>query len=73
MNDTKSLPMPIKVDPCINNDVKKLVNEMLALYKTPELRESNRLKIAAVDHEIDQLVYKLYGLTDEEIKVVEGE
>lgn len=23
--------------------------------------------------QIDQLVYKLYGLTDEEIKIVEGE
>lgn len=24
------------------------------------------------DKEIDQLVYKLYGLTEEEIKIVEG-
>lgn len=26
----------------------------------------------ATDREIDQLVYELYGLTDEEIKIVEG-
>jgi type II restriction/modification system DNA methylase subunit YeeA len=29
-------------------------------------------KIRATDNLIDQIVYKLYGLTDEEIKVVEG-
>lgn len=27
----------------------------------------------ATDREIDRLVYQLYGLTDEEIKIVEGE
>jgi hypothetical protein len=30
-------------------------------------------QIAATDAEIDRLVYKLYGLTDEEIKIVEGQ
>lgn len=30
-------------------------------------------QIAATDHEIDQRVYNLYGLTKEEIKIVEGE
>jgi hypothetical protein len=29
--------------------------------------------IKIVDTEIDRLVYDLYGLTEEEIKVVEGE
>ena len=29
--------------------------------------------IQAVDTQIDALVYELYGLTEEEIKVVEGE
>ncbi len=28
--------------------------------------------VKALEQEIDQLVYKLYGLTDEEIKIVEG-
>jgi hypothetical protein len=28
-------------------------------------------QIAATDHEIDQLVYELYGLTDAEIAIVE--
>ncbi len=29
-------------------------------------------EIAATDEEIDDLVYELYGITDEERKVVEG-
>ena len=32
----------------------------------------NTQKIAATDKEINALVYQLYGLTDEEIAVVEG-
>lgn len=28
-------------------------------------------QIAATDHQIDQLVYELYRLTDEEIRIVE--
>jgi hypothetical protein len=30
-------------------------------------------RIAATDGLIDQIVYKLYGLTEEEIRIVEGE
>jgi hypothetical protein len=30
-------------------------------------------QIAATDRQIDQLVYELYGLTQEEIRTVEGE
>jgi hypothetical protein len=29
-------------------------------------------EIASTDREIDNLVYELYGLTEEEIKIVEG-
>ena len=29
-------------------------------------------RFAHVDNEIDQRVYQLYGLTEEEIKIVEG-
>jgi hypothetical protein len=30
-------------------------------------------RIARVDRAIDELVYELYGLTEEEVKIVEGE
>ena len=29
-------------------------------------------QIAALDRQIDQLVYELYGMTDKEIRIVEG-
>jgi hypothetical protein len=31
-----------------------------------------RCSVSALESEIDRLVYKLYGLTDEEVKIVEG-
>jgi hypothetical protein len=49
---------------------------MLELHKrtAQTLQEQERLarEIASTDREIDQLVYVLYGLTEEEIKIVEG-
>jgi hypothetical protein len=43
-------------------------------YFSQESKKVNELKstIDATDKEIDQMVYQLYGLTDEEINVVEG-
>ena len=55
-----------------------LVERMLDLNKRlPEARtdqEQTLLKrqIVATDKEIDDLVYELYGLTEEERKIVEG-
>jgi hypothetical protein len=56
-----------------------LVDKMLAL--TPKLRgvtsESEKAAlqnaVTTTDAEIDRLVYELYGLTEEEIKIVEGQ
>jgi hypothetical protein len=56
-----------------------LVDKMLAL--TPKLHEATsesekaslQNAITATDAEIDRLVYELYGLTEEEIKIVEGD
>jgi len=53
------------------------VETMLALHKrlaaarTPDERSQLEQQIAATDRLIDQLVYRLYGLTDEEIRIVE--
>jgi adenine-specific DNA-methyltransferase len=55
-----------------------LVERMLDLHKrlpaaqTPNDKTLLQRQIDATDHEIDRLVYELYGLTDEEIAVVEG-
>jgi len=55
----------------------ELVNQMLELQKqlaatkTPTEKTAIQRQTNATDHQIDQLVYKLYGLTKEEIKIVE--
>ena len=36
------------------------------------VRDRIERMIASTDDEIDRLVYELYGLTEEEIKIVEG-
>ena len=40
--------------------------------KTPHEQESLKRTIAATDKQIDALVYELYGLTEEEVGIVEG-
>lgn len=55
-----------------------LVDGMLALHKqlqearTPHEQTALQRQIEAIDRQIDTLVYELYGLTEEEIKIVEG-
>jgi len=43
----------------------------LAAEKLPQRREQIQREIDATDRQIDQLVYQLYGLSDEEIRIVE--
>lgn len=38
----------------------------------PILQHQSGLKIKSIDYEIDWLVYGLYGLTEGDIKIVEG-
>jgi uncharacterized protein with gpF-like domain len=69
--------------PILEKQTKKtlsiLVNQMLAMNKklaeakTPQAKNVLQRQIEATDKQIDQLVYKLYDLTDEEIKIVESE
>ena len=55
-----------------------LVEQMLALHKqlpearTPHEKTALQRQIEATDGQIDALVYELYGLTEEEIRIVEG-
>jgi len=37
-----------------------------------KINQSKQAKVKEYEHQIDQMVYKLYGLTKEEIKIVEG-
>jgi hypothetical protein len=55
----------------------KLVDRMLDLHKKPSASkvpdEKTKLQrqISTTDKQIDRLVYELYNLTDEEIKIIE--
>ena len=55
-----------------------LVESILALYKqlasakTPTEKQMLQRQIENIDKQIDALVYQLYGLTEEEIKIVES-
>jgi hypothetical protein len=46
--------------------------KQLPKAKTPHESEALQRQIAFTDGQIDELVYELYGLTKDEIRVVEG-
>ena len=61
MTDLQSLPIP-KPTIELHNSIQALV----------ELRLSNSENCSDLENQIDQLVYKLYGLTEEEITIIEN-
>ncbi|KZL49003.1 restriction endonuclease subunit M [Nodularia spumigena CENA596] len=62
----------------IHDQIVRLVEQMLALHQqlneaqTPPAKKRVIQQIKATDRQINQLVYELYELTDEEIAIVEG-
>ncbi|MDD4178645.1 MAG: TaqI-like C-terminal specificity domain-containing protein [Candidatus Margulisbacteria bacterium] len=82
VNDVRNLPIrKIKFsdskDKLYHDDIAKMAEDMLGLnkqlvnVKLSHEKESLQRQIDATDERINQLVYKLYGLTREEIGVVE--
>jgi len=63
----------------LHDRIVKLAELMLALHqklagvRTPQEKTALERQIAATDTQIDALVYELYGLTGDEIKIVEGD
>ena len=56
--------------------MKKIMLELQQKYHEARMERDKELyeqQIKIVDAQIDRLVYDLYGLTEEEIRVVEGE
>jgi len=47
------------------------LRKRLAVEQLPPKREQIQREIDATDRQIDALVYQLYGLTDDEIRIVE--
>lgn len=58
---------PQNIDSAISEGVISLVDHILSLKK-----ENPYADTSALEAEIDQLVYQLYGLTDEEIAIIEN-
>ena len=62
--------------PDIQEQIKELVERMLVLNRNlnetniPEEKRRLKLQLAALDKQIASLVYKLYDLSGEEIKIV---
>jgi hypothetical protein len=75
----ESTPIPSPSDKSRYYQMERLVEQMLDLHKrqpkarTPQEQTAIERQIAATDAQIDRLVYDLYGLTEDEIKIVEGQ
>ena len=73
-----TIDFPDPSDKAHHNRMVALVDQMLELHKqlasarTDHETTAIQRQIDATDRQIDQLVYELYGLTDEEIKIVEA-
>ena len=48
------------------------INKKLNSEKNPDVVTMLRRKVEAIDGEIDRLVYGLYGLMEEEIRIIDG-
>jgi uncharacterized protein Yka (UPF0111/DUF47 family) len=70
-----SLPPITKENQPLADQIVQKVQEILTLTQSPDFETSQekQQKVKELEREIDQLVYKLYGLTEEEIKVIEGD
>jgi hypothetical protein len=67
-----------KSDKSAHDQMVSLVEQMLEMHqklagaRTPQEKTALERQIAATDTQIDRFVYDLYGLTEDEIKIVEG-
>ena len=66
-----------KEDKVAHDRLVSLVDQMLSLHKSqaaaqsPTDKESLQRQIDATDRQIDRLIYDLYGLSDDEIRIIE--
>jgi len=67
--------LPVKKESKENQrPIISLVEKILAITRDDDYLDNpaKQAKVKKLEKQIDQMVYKLYGLTDEEIKIVEG-
>jgi hypothetical protein len=76
IRDILQFPIP-KPDKSMHDKMVKLVDRMLELHKQlaaakiPDEKTRIQREISATDNQIDHLVYELYNLTEDEIKIIE--
>jgi type I restriction enzyme M protein len=81
-SDFRQIPLPPidannPLDRKRHDEIVAHVDAMLSLHEqeqsaqTPQAKDQIRRQIDSTDRQIDQLVYQLYGLSEEEIKIVE--
>lgn len=79
IKNLREFPYPKSVSKANQEKMVALVGKILDWHlklttlKSPQEKDILQRQIRSVDNQIDQLVYKLYELTDEEIKTVESE
>lgn len=72
-----TINFPNPADVARHDQMVALVERMLDLHKrlaaaqSPQEKTMLQRQVAATDQQIDRLVYELYGLTEEEIAIVE--
>ncbi|MFA5030363.1 MAG: adenosylhomocysteinase [Patescibacteria group bacterium] len=67
--------LPIKDPDKINtSEIVSLVDRIINITQSEEYitNTEKQTKVREIEHQIDGLVYKLYGLTEEEIKIIKG-
>jgi hypothetical protein len=73
----EQLPLPpiTKENQPLADQIVQKVQEILSLTQSPDYgtNKEKQQKVKELEKEIDELVYKLYNLTEEEIKIIEGE
>jgi hypothetical protein len=79
VRNLREFPMPKKFDLKITATTRALVERMLdlnkkkATEKNPNILKQIETQITATDRQIDRLVYELYGLSEEEVAMVENQ
>jgi len=80
LQDLRELPIPIisSNNKSLHDEIVQLAETMLQLNKekqqatTPDKLDQLKTRIQYTDDKINKLVYQLYGLSEEEIGIVEG-
>jgi adenine-specific DNA-methyltransferase len=65
--DVLALPVPTQIDGKDQDSLATLVTRILAAKAADQAADTS-----ALEREIDRIVYELYGLTEDEIDIVEG-